>query len=225
MKAKWSGMGMVDGRGKINGTVGSKNRSGAYLRVKVSGVNPQSTYQMAARNQLTQFSQMWRLLTQSARNAWNAAVADYARTDVFGDLRNPTGKNLFTRLNVNLANISVSHIEDPPAPAGGGQVLIGAIVITNGGAKTVAHTLDSADYKIQVWATPGVSPGKSFLKGDYRLIKVFTGGAASPENIATAYQNRFGEPAVGTKVGVRLVSINSTTGENSVASEGTTLTV
>lgn len=225
MKVKWSGIGAVEGRGKINGSVASRNRAGAYFRVKVSGVNPQTSFQQASRNLLTSFSQAWRSLTQAQRNAWDAAVADFARTDIFGDLRNPTGKNLYSGLNVNLANAGQTAITDPPLPAGGGQVMAGAVVMTNGGAKTVAHTEDTAGHTVLVFATPGVSPGKSFLKNDYRLISTFTGGAASPANIATAYQARFGEPAVGTKVGVRLVSVNDNTGETSVASESQTITV
>src|SRR5690606_27930634 len=55
MKVQFSGLGVVAGSGKIQGTVAARNRSGAYLRVKVTPVNPQTTYQQAARQRLTQF--------------------------------------------------------------------------------------------------------------------------------------------------------------------------
>lgn len=225
MKLKWSGFGAVDGRGKINGHVASKNRSGAYARTKVSPVNPQTTFQQAARNLLTTLSQNWRSLTQTMRNSWDAAVADYARTDIFGDLRNPTGKNLYTRLNANLTNVGEGTIDEPIAPAGAGSVVAGTLVMTNGGAKTIVHSDDTAGHAIQVWATPGVSPGKSFLKNDYRLIHYFTGGSASPVNIASPYQARFGEPPIGSRVGVRLVSVNISSGESGIPSESTTIVV
>lgn len=223
MKGKWSGFGLTDGRGKLNGHVASKNRSGAYVRTKVTPTNPQTSFQLAARNLLTSLSQGWRSLTQAQRDAWDAAVADFAKTDVFGDLRNPTGKNLYTRLNINLQNVGQATISDPPLPAGAGNVIIGAITVTNGGAKTVAYTGATDGHKIQVWATPGVSPGKKFLKNDFRLIATFDGAAASPFDMATAYEARFGEPAVGTRVGVQLVSVNELTGEMGVASRGTAL--
>jgi hypothetical protein len=225
MKLKWSGFGATDGRGKIGGHVASKNRSGAYARTKVTPTNPQTSFQLGARNLLSTLSQGWRALTQAQRDAWDVAVADFARTDIFGDLRNPTGKNLYARLNINLVNSGEAQITSPPLPAGGGQVIAGTVVMTNGGAKTVAHTGDTAGHVIQVWATPGVSAGKKFLKNDYRLIDNFVGGTASPHDFATAYESRFGEPAVGTRVGVRLVSVNDATGENGVASESTTITV
>lgn len=225
MKLKWSGFGAVDGRGKINGHVASKNRSGAYARTKVTPVNPQTAFQLAARSLLTSLSQGWRSLTEAQRAAWNGAVSSFARTDVFGDLRNPTGKNLYTALNTNLTNVGASTITDPPLPQGAGTVTAGALVMTNGGAKTIAHTGDTVGHQILVWATPAVSAGRSFLKNEYRLIKVFAGGTGSPENIAAAYVARFGEPAVGTKVGVKLVSVNDTTGEMGTPSEAVTITV
>jgi hypothetical protein len=224
MKAKF-GMIVVDGRGKLGGHVLSKNRGGAYARTKVTPVNPQTTYQLTARNLLTTLSQGWRSLTQAQRDGWNAAVQSFQRTDIFGDLRTPTGKNLYTRLNTNLSNISEPLIDDAPLPAGGGEVVAGTLVMTNGGAKTIAHSGSTAGHNVQVWATPGVSAGKEFLKNDYRLITIFAGGGASPNDFSAAYEARFGEPAIGTRVGVKLVSVNATTGENGTPSEATTITV
>jgi hypothetical protein len=94
MKIKFSGIGVVDGRGKLNGTVFSRNRSGAIARVKVTPINPNTAAQAAARSLLASLSQGWRGLSQAAILQWNNAVSDYQTTDVFGDLRTPTGKNL-----------------------------------------------------------------------------------------------------------------------------------
>jgi hypothetical protein len=224
MKAKF-GMIVVDGRGKLGGHVLSKNRGGAYARTKVTPVNPQSTYQLTARNLLTSLSQAWRSLTQAQRDGWNAAVQSFQRTDIFGDLRTPTGKNLFTRLNTNLQNIGFSVINAAPLPSEVFQTLAGTLVMTSGGAKTIAHNVGTGESVVQVWATPGVSAGKEFLKNDYRLIMTFDDDMASPADISTAFEARFGEPAVGTRVGVKLVNINNVTGQNGQASEATTITV
>lgn len=223
MKLKWSGFGATDGRGKINGHVASKNRSGAYARTKVTPTNPQSSFQLGSRNLFTSLSQGWRSLTQAKRDAWDSVVADFAKTDVFGDLRNPTGKNLYSRLNINLVNVGQSQITDPPLPAGGGSVVAGTATVANGGAKTIAYTDATDGHKIQVWATPGVSPGKKFIKNDLRLIATFDGAAASPFDMASAYEARFGEPAVGTRVAVQLVSVNELTGEMGTPSRSSTI--
>lgn len=223
MKLKWSGFGATDGRGKINGHVASKNRSGAYARTKVTPTNPQTSFQLAARNLLTSLSQAWRSLTQAQRNAWNAAVADFAKTDIFGDLRNPTGKNLYTRLNINLSNVGQALISVPPLPSGGGSVIAGALTIDDTTGFDVAYSGATDGHKIQVWATPGVSPGKEFLKNDYRLVATFDGAAVSPYDFSAAYNARFGGRTVGTRIGVRLVSVNEDTGEMGIPSESTAL--
>ena len=225
MKVKFSGIAMVDGRGKINGSVASKNRSGAYARVKVSPTNPQSTDQVAARSRLSSFSQAWRSLTQTQIAGWNAAAPSFAKSNVFGDKVNPTGKNLYTRLNTNLDIVGVAALTNPPLPAGAEQVTAGTAVSTHGGAISIAYNGTTAASKIQVWATAPLSPGVSFLKGKYRLLKSVAGNIASPIVITTEYNARLGNPAVGTKVGFMLKAVNATTGEESLPSTAETITV
>lgn len=220
MKAKFGAI-VVDGRGKIGGHVMSKSRSGAYMRTKVTGVNPQTSYQLAARNVLTSQSQAWRDLTDAQRLAWDAAVADYAKTDIFGDLRNPTGKNLFTRLNVNILAQGGTPISAPPALAPVGDITIGAITCTDTPTFTVAHTSVTAPDAVQVWVTAPVSAGKRFLKNRYRLLDTLT-SFASPINIQAAYTARFGAQTAGLRVGVKLVPV-SADGVTGIASEGTVI--
>lgn len=115
-KIKWSGIGIVDGRGKINGTVLSKNRGGAYARVKVTPTNPRSAAQMFVRSNLAFLAQKWRTLTQNERDAWSGAVQNYTRTDVFGDVKTPTGYGLFMRINTALRDASTQLFFNIPAP-------------------------------------------------------------------------------------------------------------
>src|SRR5690606_18792227 len=107
MKMKWGAL-VVDGRNKIGGQVASKNRGGSYLRTKVTPANPQTVAQSIVRSIFTVLSQAWRTLTQAQRNAWNAAVTDWQRTDIFGDIKSPSGFTLYMRLNQNLSLIGES---------------------------------------------------------------------------------------------------------------------
>lgn len=223
MKGKWSGFGLVDGRGKLNGHVASKNRSGAYVRTKVSPSNPRTAFQLTVRSRLTFFAQSWRALAAASIEAWNAAVNQFQKTNVFGDKVNPTGLDLYTRLNANLQNAGAAALTDPPLPEGAEQPVVGTVVITNGGAKTVAYTGTTVASRIIVEATPGLSPGIRSLNGRFRQIGTFAGGTASPLDIASMYEAKFGDPAVGLLVGVQLKAINLTTGEASLVSRGTVL--
>lgn len=217
MKAKF-GLFMTDGRGKVGGHVVSKNRAGSYVRTKVTPVNPQTSYQLGVRNRLTGFSQGWSGLTQAQRDAWNAAVSDYARTDIFGDLRNPTGFNLFQRLNNNLAIAGVAQINTPPLPAAVGVVVASSLTAEDG---TVAESLSlvmagnvPAGTYVKVMATAPQSAGKSFVKSEYRLVAVLDPAEATPYDLLAEYQAKFGSTGTaGQKIFVKLEAINGTTGQ------------
>jgi hypothetical protein len=72
----------------------------------------------------------------------------------------------------------------------------------------------AADHKVKVYATPGMSAGVSFVKAEYRLIAVIAAADVSPFSFKTAFEARFGAlPAAGLKVFVRVVQVNTVTGQ------------
>jgi hypothetical protein len=216
MKMKFGAI-VVAGSGKIGGHVASKNRGGAYLRTKVTPVNPNTASQATVRTRLAGFSQDWKALTQAQRDAWNAAVQDFARTDIFGDIRNPTGFNLYQRLNNNLAQIGVAALTTPPGLESVDQVTIGTLILNlTGPVGTLATSAAvPTGMTMVVDATPSLSPGVSFVKSEYRRIQTFAAAAASPHNIYAAYIAKFGAPVEGMKVFARISFINTTTGQSS----------
>jgi len=219
MKAKFGAI-VVDGRGKIGGHVFSKNRGGSYMRTKVTPTNPQTIHQAAVRNRLTQFSQGWRGLTQAQRDAWNAAVGNFAKTDVFGDIKQPTGLNLFVKLNSNLDLIGVAAILLPPLPSEVEAVLtISAASAVTGSVFDVAYTPTPVPVgtTFVLEATAQVSPGKNFLKNEFRVLTTIAAASTSPEDIAAAYVARFGSLIEGQKVGVRMYPVNAVTGQKGQA--------
>jgi hypothetical protein len=220
MKAKFGAI-VVAGSGKIGGHVASRNRAGAYFRTKVSPVNPQTSYQLTSRARLAGWSQSWRDLADDERQAWNAAVSAWAKTDVFGDIKNPTGFNLFVRLNTN-AEIAGGGLSNfPPTPEGVSVAFATALTAAAGTPtlSLVATTPVPANTAYKVWATPGQSVGKKFVKSEYRLISVLAPAAASPFNILAAYTSRFGALVEGTRVFVKIQAVNQDTGGESSASE------
>lgn len=221
MKMKFGAI-VTDGRGKIGGHVASKNRGGAYLRTKVTPVNGQTTAQTSIRNRFTTLSQAWRDLTAEQRDAWNAAVADYARTDIFGDLHQPTGFNLYQRLNNNLVTIGEAAIDTPPLPSAVGEVTAVSLAIA-AGAATMSLVMGGAvpaNTKVKVFATAPGSAGKSFVKSEFRLISVLAAAASTPVNLKAAYEAKFGSVGIaGQKVFVKLTAVNETTGQEGTPSQ------
>jgi hypothetical protein len=221
MKMKWGAL-VVDGRGKIGGHVASKNRSSAYLRTKVTPVNPQTSYQLGARNRFTGFSQAWSALTQDQRNAWNSAVADYAKTNIFGDLVNPSGFNLFQRLNNNRSICLQAQLNSPPLPGAVGVIVCAAL------------TADVSDDKIELvmtgavpaltygklFATPPLSPGKQFVKSQYRMLGVMDPAEATPYDATVLYKQKYGSVgAAGQKIFLKIVACSQNTGQEGTPSE------
>lgn len=229
MKAKFGAI-VVAGRGKIGGHVASQNRAGSYFRTKVTPVNPQTTAQTTVRNRLSGLSSAWRGLTAAQRSAWNSGVSDHAKTDVFGDLRNPTGFNLFQRLNNNLLNIGESQINVPPAVVPVDAFTTLSIAAEDG---TVAEALEitfapaiEADHKVKVYATPPMSAGVNFVKSEYRQIHVLDNADLTGVDVIASYQAVFGSTGeVGQKIFVKVVQVESATGIAGIPLEASTLVV
>lgn len=217
MKIKW-GQIVAEGRGKLGGLVASRNRSGSYMRTKVTPSNPQSTAQTTVRNSLTSVAQAWRGLSAAQRIAWNNAVQSFKGTNIFGDGTTPSGFGLYSKLNQNLLLIGASVITDPPLPANV-PAFTSMSLAAAAGAGTVTLTYApaiGATEKVVVYATPGVSAGKSFVKSEYRKIDVIVTADASPFSIETEYEAVFGSvPAAGTKIFMKVRQIVTASGLSS----------
>ena len=202
------GMMMTDARGKLGGQVFSKNRAGAYVRTKVTPVNPRTTFQQASRQLLGAISQSWSALTVAQRESFNKAVSDWARTDIFGDLKNPTGKNLFTRLNKNAigagfpdvlaapAKMEIPILEDFQAAV---SLPSGSFIFTSLPALSVG--------KYQISVTPDLTAGTSFIKNKLRVMGYGVNSAELSVVLDNAYSDRFGSLVSPLNVWVQLVVV------------------
>ena len=207
---------VADMRNKLNGTVFSKNRGGSYTRTKVTPVNRQSSFQSVVRNRLGSFAQGFRGLSVSQIAAWNAAVDSFKSTDIFGDIKTPSGINLYVKLNTNLARASASSISIPPLPIAVTPLTALSAVADASDQDidvTFAPTPVPAGFRLVISMTKQKSPGQSFFGGQYVDIASVAAAGTSPVNITTAYTNRFGALVAGQKIGVKAQLISTTTGQ------------
>lgn len=209
------GMMMTDARGKLGGQVFSKNRAGAYVRTKVTPANPRTSTQMLSRSILGLLSASWSGLSDVQRRAWNSAVNDWQKTDVFGDSRKPTGKNLFTGLNKELLQSGQSQLNLPPEKVVMPELaeLVPVIDIAND-TLSLGITTVPTDFVLQVSATPAMSQGTSFIDDKLRVIAYAPAGAIVPATLFTAYTDKFGIPEAGANVhvAVKLIAETGQTG-------------
>lgn len=200
------GMMMTDARGKLGGQVFSKNRGGAYVRTKVTPSNPRTLAQMESRSDLGATSSAWNGLSNSERASWNSAVDEFKRTDIFGDLKTPSGKNLFVRLNKNLLAVNQAietsapqKMEIPSMPLTGATFTAGTSTINLVGFQNVP-----VGFHLQVSATPSLSQGISYVKNRLRVVAISPAGPFDGQVEGEAMVERFGMPDVGANIYVQV---------------------
>lgn len=223
----FSGVAGVDMRGKLNGSVFSKNRGGAYVRTKVTPVNPETTAQQNARNRLSTNSQAWRDLTEAERQGWIDAAPNFPYSDIYGFSKTLSGFQLYVKLNNNLALIGEAAITTAPSPVAIPQLEL-ASVAADDSANTVIITGTTpvpADFAMVVEATPNVTPGKSFVKNLFRFINAEPAAATSPFDVSAEYTPVFGDPVVGNKIFVRAFYISTITGQAGIPVQAQTIVV
>lgn len=222
---KWSGVAVVDGRGKAGGTVFSKSRSGAYARNKVTPVNRRTPAQQLRRVILALFSQNYRALSEAQRNTWiTAANNGYTANNIFGDQIKKSGIGLYIGLNTNLNLVEVAALTEAPvqgavlnplsiAPA----ALAGANTIFLNATFTGATAVVPANTAILVLASGAVSTGINFVSSQLRIITYLDAADdTGTVNVNTEYEAIFGATVAGQKIFFAAVAINKTTGQAGV---------
>jgi len=224
-KVKFSAL-ISEMRNKLNGSVFARNRGGAYLRNKVTPTNPQTIAQVQARSLLTSFSQSWRSLTEEQRAAWSSVVNQWARTDVFGDVVQPSGSALYIRLNINISLAGGSVLNTPPTPIGADALTdlsFTANSVDNEIILTFAPASVPADHSMYIEATPQLSPGISNANSQYRYIATLAEGAGTGADVYAEYVAKFGGLVTGQKMFIRAKFIRKNTGEVSQKLVATTI--
>jgi len=227
MKAKFGAI-VVDGRGKVGGHVMSKNRAGSYMRTKVTPTNPNTAAQVLARVRLSTLSVAWSALTDAQRTSWNSATDLWKSTNIFGDLKNPSGFNLFQRLNNNLAQVGVAQIDNPPLPTTIGAWTTFSFVPDNTGTMVVtfAATPVPAGYAVLIDGTAPCSPGIKNANARFRRITTLAAATATGADIQAAYITKFGTiTPIGDRVFLRGKYINIATGQVGLPVEATAIIV
>jgi len=207
-KIKYSAL-VSDMRGKLNGSVMSKNRSGSYVRNKVTPSNPQTSAQMLIRGIFSEITKGWSQLSEVERQSWENSVEAFQGTNIFGDVVKPSGKTLFQKLNQNLMISGQASVSICPAPAELPYAgLTSAVFDVSEDELTINCSGDTSNCKVLIFATAPMTQGTKFVKNKLRKIAVEDGNIAPDYMELANYQNKFGNLALNDNVyvGVRVVN-------------------
>ena len=213
---------VLDARGKFGNAVFSANKSGKYIRNLVIPNNPNTEAQQAVRGRFGGISASWRGLSDAQRQGWNAAAIDYIQSDVFGEVVQLSGFQLFSKLNNSLLSIGAASITNAVAPASIPFLELTLAATASALDITMSGALPAGTVLI-VEATRGLSVGRmSAENNEYRQLDVLEAlDGDNSADITAAYNAVFGPLANGTKIFVRtqlVATANGQRGQKSVAS-------
>jgi hypothetical protein len=190
------GQGVADIRGRLGGSVFSRNSSGAYIREKVSPVNPQSEKQLARRSMLSLISKAWAAVDANIRQGWADLARAYPRTDVFGNPVPLTGIAQFQSTNLVKMSIGQQIQVDVPADLVVSEVLLDTVTI-DAATRKLQITLEGADprpaaHVLYARMTRSHSAGKAFVANLFRFVDHATPPAAPTDLIEMDISDDFG---------------------------------
>ena len=191
--------------GKRGLNVSQGGRYGQISRTFVVPANPRTASQLDARRAFGSAAARWRTLTQDQRNAWRAAAKTKNTVPRLGQSGPLTGSQLFTKINCTLAALGAGQVDAPPSFPQFLQNPVGGLVITNtGGVITLKLGCPSQPGEnTTVRASAPCSQGLAYSE-DYRILGLLPVLAQGSCDITNLYKARYGSPAVGTKVFVRV---------------------
>lgn len=219
-----------DMRGKVNGTVHSRNKGGAYMRTKVTPINPNTSHQSLQRAYTSDLSKAWgNVLTDAQRQGWSSFGQVIGARSIFGNNQILSGIATYLRINKIILAAGGTRIDDAPVDQNVGSITSLALTANHTGpVLSLAFTPTPlvAPSGLYLFATPALPAGISNVSTRLRLIG-YTSAATSPLNILTAWQTRFGTfPTVaGQRIAVSAAVVDISTGAISAASGTGTLVI
>lgn len=221
-KIVFSGIAVTDIRGKIGGTVFSRNRAGAFARNNVIPTDPESIFQTERRAVLGFISQNWRELSEEERRLWiNAAESgEWKLKDSLGQFFNPSGLQLFVSLNTG-AYYFGGFMSEPPSPQTFPEPFQPVLNVQSDGSAFVHMSFEDVPetipeyFIVQLYCTIGLSAGIMSPKQSlYKQVMRWDEGYPFRHvDFSTEYEARLGAWPPGLYIHCRMSWISRISGQ------------
>ena len=206
---------LTDVSGSVGDTTYARNRNGNYIRKRIAPTQPRTQAQQQVRAAFSATAQAWRGLTEAQRTAWHGLGVQMTITDSLGQSSTLTGSQAHASVNGIRAAAGDNPLSDAPgqpdAVAPLPTITLEAVHTGGAGGPFVLRVhSDAYSGRVLIAATPAVSAGRDFFgKSAFRLIQTTETLTAGATVITAAYVARYGTPAPGTKIAVRLVPVSA----------------
>ena len=199
--------------GKVGGFVFSRNRYGAYQKVKPVPRNPRSDFQKNVRTLMSTLSKTWKTLTDAQRTIWDNRAIDYPFSG-----KTYSGFTFFMKLNRNLQDIGQAILLDVPQRLAEtiGISTFTVDIVTTSGTEDIKLNISPAigtSEKMKIFATAPLAEGKKIKESQYREIGTLDHTFVSGGSIKTQYMAKFQEmPITGVKASFRVQKVATASG-------------
>jgi len=186
-----------DARGKVGGTVFSRNAAGHYTRAKVSPVQPRTNAQIKIRVGMCNMAQYWRdTMTAPLRAVWEQYAQATPLTDRFGAKAVISGLAMFLRCNAILKAVALTPITAGPTTPGEAAMQKATFTGTdvNGVIITAPDpVLTAGDFFIVLMSPAPMSQARNYYSGPFTLWGVQTSTDVFPKTIVEPPQTALGQ--------------------------------
>jgi hypothetical protein len=208
--------------GKLNGSVFQRRGSLVLLRNNKNWNRNTSSAWQKEKALVANVSATWRTLSAANKAAWEAMAPSYPTTDPFGSPRDPSGYELYMRLNLSLRFVGVASLTTPIAPIA--ITNVGAVTLTNGGAVQLhANWSNSvtADEYVCLFSQVQTSTGRATKQGGWCYMARQEDDTIQTLEFTTEYIARYAALISGMKYNLKLQVINILSGQIGVPSYAT----
>lgn len=202
--------------GSIGGTTFSRNRYGAYTRVRAIPVNPSTTAQQNVRSRLATYSANWQLLTAAQRLAWENWAQQNPVVNSLGMQQVLAGQVAYVGINTRLAQATDTAIDVPPiTPAPTGLVTLTGTWDIGLGTFQIDFTATPLGANDRLWCQACVvdSAGINYVRNLLKVVKITAKAQATALDLQTDIEAVFGPLQVGHVVHIWAAVFSSTTGQ------------
>lgn len=205
--------------GSVSGSIGaytfSRNRYGAYVRIRTKPIQPVSPFSSQVHTLLTALSQLWGSVPPDNKLAWKTWCAVNPIRDVLGDSQIVQPNAAFIGLNFRSFAAGGAGLFTPPVlPAPIGLTSLAAEFDIGAGDYELNWTPDPLPGNCALWILSAIvpRPGINYVKNLRKWLGVSAAAQACPFDIEAQTVARFGTLAAGLYVHHSVAVVDKTTG-------------
>jgi len=218
MVVKYSGLMITNGKGLLGGNVLSGNQAGRMASIYRRPITRYKPSQLIRRNAFQGIVAGWMTLSDAQRSGWNTAAAtgDWDWTNSIGINFNPSGFQLYVKLNSILVNADTSLATAPTKPTLSPPFLSSSTPVFNTSfVLGFSPASIGASELVYIYATDNLSPGVfSPRHSKYIFVRSITSvqfGATI--DIFSAWSGIFGKMVVGCSIFVSAILVDAVSGD------------